>query len=215
MDPYSLSFNDYNLQDLRPEFYEEIENPPYKYQPPTPNRFSHKSVASPDPDVSQHEWDADNLRHNSAHYHDHFDPYGNHENHVHTEDGLEFHHLAMRNPYAHAAFHEMNDDRDNPEWDYYSYTYHRELAKPEPQDYDMSDMNEYGYDDVFHYVVPDDYEKHVNYSSITEPIFDQQAYESRIETEAELMIGLEALREAVTQLVDEMLDLDHCQDQFY
>lgn len=47
-----------------------------------------------------------------------------------------------------------------------------------------------------------------------EPIWTQRDYEVRINTEAEFMISLEALREAVIHLEDDVDDLEDCQKEF-
>lgn len=47
-----------------------------------------------------------------------------------------------------------------------------------------------------------------------EPIWHQRDYELRVNTEAELMVGLEALRSAVIYLEKDVHDLEDCQEEF-
>ena len=45
---------------------------------------------------------------------------------------------------------------------------------------------------------------------LCEPLFDQYQYESRLETEAEMMIALEAMRFAMMKLQEDILIVEDC-----
>lgn len=63
-------------------------------------------------------------------------------------------------------------------------------------------------DEVFYHLIPADFSNAVDDFDTWKPIFSEENYESRLQTEAELMIGLEALREAVNILVEDLYDLE-------
>lgn len=67
----------------------------------------------------------------------------------------------------------------------------------------------YGDDEVYGNVPTGDFWNKVDDLNIWEEIWDQNEYEERVQTEAELMIALEATREA---LVDLDYDIDRLED---
>merc|ERR1712228_598354 len=77
--------------------------------------------------------------------------------------------------------------------------------------HDPSRHADYSYDHDYHGNVPSgDFNHQVHDFNEWEEIRDQHAYEERLETEAELVIALEALREALVDIDHEIDELDDC-----
>ena len=108
------------------------------------------------------------------------------------------------------------NDPSHPDYDYYAYSYHRHLAKPDLMDYEIDSDYEANRleDEVFHHLVPDDFEDAVDNHNVWEPIFHQEDYETHLEVEAEMMISLESLRQSIAELVVDVQELEACQEKF-
>ena len=80
-------------------------------------------------------------------------------------------------------------------------------------DHDHHQHQSYEHDDGadYHGNLPSsDFDRNVHEFNAWATINDQHAYEERLETEAELMIALEALREALVEIDHDIDDLDSC-----
>jgi len=106
----------------------------------------------------------------------------------------------------------LKNDRSNPDYDWYSYTYHRNLAKPDEMNYDIDQDYEAHHHDSesFQRAVPEDFEEAVHEHNVWEPIFEQEDYEGHLKTEAEMMISLESIRNSITELLDDVQELEAC-----
>lgn len=71
-------------------------------------------------------------------------------------------------------------------------------------------------DDVHYYstLYENDFVPRVEKFGMYDPIWSQRDYEVRINTEAELMISLEALRAALINLEGDVYDLEYCHGEF-
>merc|ERR1712222_35640 len=136
-----------------------------------------------------------------------YEDYGHHDGHVDHHEPHHGHHDVHHDDYHTEEYYSHHsDDYSSHHSDDYSdhhdhdHGYHFE-ASHYPED-DHHDNYEYGH------VPTGDFDHHVYDFNEWEEIWHQDDYESRLHTEAELMVALEALRE-------DLVELDHDIDALF
>ena len=119
--------------------------------------------------------------HDDDHYSDHHDDY-------HTSD-----HYSTTSHYSSSSDHDHHDHHD-----------HHDYVQPEPEYYHVHDNEGYGN------VPSGDFTYQVHDFNEWEEIWDQGKYEWRLQQEADLMVSLEAMREALVELDHDIDDLESC-----
>ena len=113
----------------------------------------------------------------------------------------EAHDKRKEHPELFEPLHRSNDD-----YDYYGYNYHRGYDKHEPVSYYNEEFED---EALFRNEVPKagSFEDKLSEFDLNKPFWNQIEYEHRLSTEAELMIALEGMRDAVMRLEYELQDL--------
>ena len=86
---------------------------------------------------------------------------------------------------------------------------------PEYSSYEATSYDNYYYEDTYDYDYPvtvptGDFYGQVDDFNAWDTVFDQISYEERLNTEADMMVALEALREALVDVDRDIDDLDDC-----